>query len=344
MAVATTLKQRTHLGNARMNVADIALAAEEYLTGGIVITAAKLGLVGIYSVMPVPAAGYIFEFDHDNLKLKAYTPLKAHAAHDHANSLSMVATNSRLSHSGADILGSGNTDAMATDEDASPTNGAVVHALASVGSDGAVTLDTFTNPDIGRNLCVVLKNNSGGELVMDDGEVEPTPITVSVEITGTWRGVVQTETIDLVFTVDNKTIANTKFRYQYGVKPFDTITAATVTGFLAAHEGMQVSLGLGSKVGLPADLATPAEADVISINRSASWLDPDGIVDTTNMTVNLGTIADNADFTIVYQGSGFLTEVSITNAEGGAIAAAAAAEVDAGTAITATVRVIAIGI
>lgn len=74
LAVTTTLKQRTKLGNARMNVCDVAISAESYVTGGIALTAAKLGLGLIYAVLPAPAAGYIFEFDHANSKLKAFTP------------------------------------------------------------------------------------------------------------------------------------------------------------------------------------------------------------------------------------------------------------------------------
>ncbi len=177
---------------------------------------------------------------------------------------------------------------------------------------------------------------------MHDGDSEP--ITVSVEITGTWRGAAQQETIELAFTAEDKEIANTKFRFKYGVKPFDTVTAATVTGFLAAHENMQVSLGIGSKIGLPTNLLTPDEDDVVNITKNAADLSPSGIVDTTNMTINLGTLADDDDFTVAYKAITALTGTAITNVSGGAISAAAAPEVTQSFSLTATVRCLAIGI
>lgn len=61
MAVTTTLRQRGKMGNMRLNVVDAAIAAETYATGGISISAAKLGLGLAYVVLPSPAAGYIFE-------------------------------------------------------------------------------------------------------------------------------------------------------------------------------------------------------------------------------------------------------------------------------------------
>lgn len=70
MAVTVTLKARRKLGNAFMNVCDVAMGT--YPTNGEAISAAKLGLGAVDFVLPSPAAGYVFEFDHAAMKLKAF--------------------------------------------------------------------------------------------------------------------------------------------------------------------------------------------------------------------------------------------------------------------------------
>lgn len=72
MAVTVTLRARRKLGNAFMNVCDVAMGT--YPTNGEAISAAKLGLGAVDFVLPSPAAGYVFEFDHINMKLKAFNP------------------------------------------------------------------------------------------------------------------------------------------------------------------------------------------------------------------------------------------------------------------------------
>ena len=109
MAVTTTLKQRTKLGNARMNVVEVEITSETYATGGIEITSAKLGLGLPYVVVPAPAAGYIFEFDHDNNKLKAYVPTSVDIA---AGSETAGADNTVVRASGTAIEISGSGDAV----------------------------------------------------------------------------------------------------------------------------------------------------------------------------------------------------------------------------------------
>ena len=80
MAVVASLKARRKLGNAYMNIVDITLCAS-YPTNGEAITAKQLGLNAIDFVLPSPAAGYVFEFDHADKKLKAFTPTVQHT-HD----------------------------------------------------------------------------------------------------------------------------------------------------------------------------------------------------------------------------------------------------------------------
>jgi hypothetical protein len=333
MPATVSLLHRRKLGNAYMNVADVTFGSS-YPTGGESITALQLGLTTIDFVLPSPAGGYIFEFDHTNKKLKAFTPTKAASAHTHTNTLATTGKDIILTHTGADIKGSANTDGENADMDAEPTNGHAVAAYAAV-AEAAWTRGTITIPDMGRNVAIVVQNDSGGSLNLYEG-------VSTFTVTGTWRGAAQTEEITFTSTAENKAVANGKWRAKYGVKPFDTVTNITVDN--VPDNDLKIGAGLGSKIGLPTDLATPAEADVTKITKNAANLATTSIVDTTNMTINLGALADGDDFEIVYLGVDALTGVTITNVAGGAISASAASEVANATNLSAvTARVIAIG-
>ena len=386
MAVTTTLRQRGKMGNMRLNVVDAAIAAETYATGGISISAAKLGLGLAYVVLPSPAGGYIFEYDHANSKLKAFTPVKeqavhthvntlGNAAHTHANTATTVLSSGHtitatptvtptsgttlLSYSGADIKGSANTDSENADAGAAPTNAGVISPATAV-AIGVWAHGGITDPDRGRNIGIVITNDSGGPLNLFEG-------AMTFAVTGFYRGVAQNENIIFTSTAGNKALATANFRFKYGVKPFDQITDITLDN--VPDDGLKLGACPGSKIALPSNLTTPAEADVKKITKNVADLATTGIVDTTNMTVNLGALADGDDFTIVYSGITVLTgvgvsnaiagdvtttgtvtmanaaeTVTITNATGGAISASAAAEVGNGVSVTATPRLIAIGI
>ena len=76
MAINVTTRARRKFGNGYMIVADIALS-NSYPTGGEAVTAQQFGLNVLDFVLPSPAAGYMFEFDHANSKLKAFNPRAA---------------------------------------------------------------------------------------------------------------------------------------------------------------------------------------------------------------------------------------------------------------------------
>ncbi|MBU7006306.1 hypothetical protein [Phosphitispora fastidiosa] len=333
MAASVVVKKRNKFGNGYAVTADVTLD-DSYPTGGEALTAKQFGLAVLNFILPSPAAGYIFEFDHDNSKLKAFTPVKAQAAHSHVNTLTPTAKTLRLVHAGADIKGSANTDSENADADALPTNGALVGAETAV-ADAAYAFPATANPDMGRNVCIVFHNDSGGPLNLFEG-------VMTFTVTGTYRGAAQTE--DITFTSDagNKAMATAKYRYKYGVKQFDTVTDVTVDNI--CDNAIKIAVGIGSKIGLPTDLKTPSEADVVKITKNAADLAVAGTVDVTNMTVNLGALADNDDFEIVYEGVAALTGVAISNVTGGAISADAAAEVVNESNLSAvTARVLAIG-
>ncbi len=87
MAITSKIVKRSKLGNAFMNIVDVTIAAEVYATGGMTIRPPMLGVGYTYVVLPAPASGYIFEYDHDEHKLKAFTPVGSIVAHTHDNSL-----------------------------------------------------------------------------------------------------------------------------------------------------------------------------------------------------------------------------------------------------------------
>lgn len=71
MSISVNIVKRTKALNAYYIVADVTLDTS-YPTGGEVVSHGELGLTSIDFVLPSPAAGYIFEFDHANNKLKAF--------------------------------------------------------------------------------------------------------------------------------------------------------------------------------------------------------------------------------------------------------------------------------
>jgi hypothetical protein len=76
LPAVVTVKKRGKFGNGFVVVADVAFDAS-YPTGGEALTAQQFGLAVLDFVLPSPAAGYIFEFNHIASKLKAFNPRAA---------------------------------------------------------------------------------------------------------------------------------------------------------------------------------------------------------------------------------------------------------------------------
>lgn len=58
-------------GNVRLNIVDVALP-DPYLTGGVPVTPAEMGLNRIYMIVAAMSGGRSFEWDAANAKLIAY--------------------------------------------------------------------------------------------------------------------------------------------------------------------------------------------------------------------------------------------------------------------------------
>lgn len=222
-------------------------------------------------------AGYIYEYDKANAKLIIRGQGSGKVLQSYAPG-------------GGDIKGSVNTDSENADAAALPVNGDLVDTLHAVAL-GGWSYSEDAEPDVARNVVISIFNDSGSAKNLFEG-------VTSFAVTGFFRGVAQIDTITFTSSAGNKSVANTKYRYKYGVKPFDVITNVVMAN--APDDDLKIGVGIGSKLGLPADLYTPAEADVIKITKNGANLSPSGIVSTTNMTVNLGTLADGADVAIQY--------------------------------------------
>ena len=275
-------------------------ASSTYTSGGEPITAAKLGLAEILSVNFEDSAGYAFDgivnTDGSQFLLKAYyfaggntsatsggTPAGLVAAPTGTNgALNKTYQSYAIPYcKGASVA----TSSDATDQAATPTNGAYFSALQA--ADNTTPITITTNLDCPRSIVVVHKNASGG--------AAKAQAACTYAVVGIYNGAAQTETITFA---DTSNIADTKFRYVFGVKPYDSITSITPSGAQLAQ--VQRSAGLGPIMGLPKTLYTPAEADVASIHKQGVVVSTTGAVSTANNTVNVGAITDNDNIVIKY--------------------------------------------
>jgi hypothetical protein len=294
--MAITINRMSHnvFGNKTAYIVDIALDSA-YATGGYAFdTEALFGIHYPEIVLAPPVSGIIFGFNATSKKLLAYR--------------SGIAVQ-QVYHK---ALGSANTDAEIADGAGLPTNGAAV--VSAVTQADVVTalgvLSVAASPDISRNVCFCVTNDSGGALNLYVG-------AVSIVVTGTYKGAAQTETITITVTNAQKAIANGKFRYKYGLKPFTTITAITQPGYAVNKmaNGLKISVGLGSKIALLNTLATPAAADIFHADIKGTAYDASAKVDLTYNTVNLGALTDNDDFTIEYLAAGVAGSAEVPNGQ-----------------------------
>ena len=400
------------MGTARLNIVDIDLSAESYASGGISISAAKLGMNYPGAVLPAPAAGYIFEYDHDNRQLKAFpatsSPLMtlvragvagadstdgentdedtapesddsvaartAVAAGDSAYEKYEVTITGTATDDGTltitldgvpyelDFSDTDSAEAVATafaaleggfptwsvsrdtavltftSENLGPRGTHEVEVTAEVGIEASGEVDTegewptwalseaVNDPDIQRSVCIVIENDSGGALNLYEG-------VMTFTVTGTKNGEEVTDLITFTSEAEDKEVVTSKFRFKYGVVPFDTIEGVTLDNY--PDVGLKIGVGLGPKVGLPGGINS--EDDLIRVILDGSEYDFGDKVDEENDTVDLGDFAEEggSDLNILYRPN----DESFVSGAGGVLS-----EVPAGTAITASIRCIAVGI
>lgn len=280
------------LGNRRATYTDVTLDA--YLKGGRSITPANVRLASIESLRPccgnAASAKYRYHWDKVNQKLVV-------AAGGDKN----------VNYAVADAKGATNpagTEGNA-DQASAPVNSVLLMAATAV-SVLAGTMTPTVQPDVPRNVMITVLNDTGGNLNLYQG-------TTTFTITGTdVNGAAQTETVTLTSTSGNKAVAHAPdYRYVQGVKAFATVTSVTYDN--APASTMKMSLGVGTRIGLPKALANAAVADVLELTVSAAAVTPSstttaaGGVDTTNNTINTDTTADNWDLAVTYKETGEVT-------------------------------------
>lgn len=261
--------------------------------------------------------GYRFVYDKTNKKVLAYTggaqTSGAGSSHTHANTISAsgavtgapsATENLFIPWAVSDLKGSANTDSENVDTGTEPTNANLIstYATQTVVRAAAGVLAIAAQPDVARNIGIVIQNDSGGSLNLYEG-------VTTFTVVGTFGGTAQTETITFTSTAGNKAVADAganQFRIKYGVKPYDTITSIT-EGVVGEDMAGDLKIGVcpGSKLGIYNVLATPAEADVVKASKDAANLAVSGIVNTTNYTINFGALADGADVMYVAKCKGY---------------------------------------
>ncbi|MFH1107730.1 MAG: hypothetical protein V1790_00825 [Planctomycetota bacterium] len=290
----TVARARAVFGNRRQTIGKIT-GPTSYTTGGEALAAGDVALGKIEYFAPTfiqtATAMVMCVYNYTTAKLQAFWCGTLTPAGSVVVTMTDGSTVVSYAPGGGDIKGSGNTDAANADANALVTNGELLYADTGF-SVFVATMTPVAEPDVARNVCITIHNASGGALNLYEG-------VTTFTVTGTWRGTAQTEAITLTSTAGNKAVANTKFRVVYGSKPFDIVTQVAVTN--PPINTFNASVGIGSKLGLPINLDTPAEADVLKITKNAADLPVSGTVNTTNNTVNLGTLADGDDVGIVYK-------------------------------------------
>lgn len=194
---------------------------------------------------------------------------------------------------GADAPTAGSDTA---DQAAAPANSDVIAAQ----SDNATLLGDVVlaaDPDVPRNVTIVLANDSGNPFNLYVG-------TTTFTITGTFRGAPQVETIAFTIANGEKTVADGKFRFLSGVLPFETITSITYDHTADNPDDLLISVGLGTLLGLPSipDPLGDAAIQTFTIDTVAQTIA--GAFDYTNLTVDVGTQADGVDLVVAYTALG----------------------------------------
>ncbi len=259
-------------------------------------------------LLQVPKDGYLYLFDQTLFTLRkfqtaSHTPTGTAAGQvftgdalaTHQHNLTDGSLIYPWVPGGGDIKGSANTDSMLVDEAGKPTNADIVDTLHAVLAGPAWAYSEDAEVGTPRNVCILLKGKAATGSVIPAGDYKFT-------VTGLFRGAAQTEVITFTFAAVEGTIAADQHRYVYGVKPYDTVTSVVInaTDLADLPVDLLIGVGIGSKLGYPVDSDTGAEADFLKITKNAANLAVTGLVNVTNKTVNLDTLADGDDVGILY--------------------------------------------
>lgn len=194
-----------------------------------------------------------------------------------------------VAEGGSDIKGSTNTDAENADG-TTPTNYQLLKAADTV-TNFAGMISNISEPDVARNICITIINDSGGPLDLYEGV---TTFTVS----GAFRGQSVTETVTFTSTALDKTIADGKSRNKYTLNSFDKVNQISYDN--APAGALKIGIGPGSKFGLHNWPYAHQEAGLVKITKNAADYPTVASYSSTYNNVLLGTLVDGDDVQIVY--------------------------------------------
>lgn len=295
MAASVTFDSKSkgqfYAGTEKVRRGTITLGSS-YATNGVAVTAKLFGLREIRNLEVQTKGGILFHWDQSTGKVKANlgttdssAPFVFAPGGGDLKGATAVTGTMGTADQAADVV-NGNT--WVNYQTFTTINGAA-------GSFGSIT----AQPGTGRNAIVSVKNDSGGALNLFTG-------TMTITVTGKFRGATQTDAIACTLTGGQVAVANTKFRAFAGSKPFDSITSVTIdatslAAIVVADGGLKIGIGPGSKLGLPVDGDTNADADIIKCIVSGADYAITGKTDWTNKTIDVGTTADGFDFSVQYK-------------------------------------------
>lgn len=196
---------------------------------------------------------------------------------------------------GGDVL-KGATAPAGTEENADQNSGPVNAALIANEATFTAMAGTVTvavQPDVARNLIIVIHNDSGGPLSLYEG-------VTSFTIVGEFRGKTQTEVITITSTGANKAVADTKYRFKAGVKPFEKITSITYVNGAAAT--IKCSVAPGALLGVYSDVLEGNSANILKLGLNGTPQAVTSAYSNANKTLTVGTLADGDNVVATYLG------------------------------------------
>lgn len=288
-------------GRLRTDMFDITFDSS-YASGGEALAAANVGLKHLLGVQflggNAAALGYVPYFDSANNKV---VMLRSGA---------LTPTDSKLlySYTAAEVLGAdadvANSDTV--DQASGMTNDDVIDTYAVA---AAWTYTENLEIDHPRNVSISLQGAAANNQFKDGDTV--------FTITGFFRGAAQTDVITFSLTGGNRVVANGKFRWLYGVKPFDRITGVVAAGLEGNADDAKIGVGVGRLFGMPVNTNAGVEGDIEKVVvEGVDVAAATYVYNDTNKTLDLGAFTAADSFLVQY-----FIDNSIPNAAAAAVLA-----------------------
>lgn len=286
MTHTTTIVKKDRLKDrTAVRIVDLDTTSTSSATGESITTASAAGagggvqLASIYAFVPEgpTSAGWRARFNRSTNKMQYFRNERASVVDQWSDITGGIAANLTSDQAG---VPEGSADVMALSDAVATTSGNLAHTAGK--STG------ITNPVVPRNVTITQKADTAGV----------TFTAANVVVTGTDQF---DQAITDTIAIQTGAVASNNHRLTVGTKVFKTITNVRLTA--AQPTNAQISVGVGTKIGLRSKLATPASADVKDVMKNTAAVGSGTyVVDTTNHAVDMGAnLADNDDVSIQYE-------------------------------------------